>query len=408
MSGDSRLFEKNIPKIYLFQIFKNAIVLAIPTVVLFWQDNGLSFVQIMVLQALFAAAVILLEVPTGYLADVAGRRLSMILSGGAMILAATVYGLGHNFAQFLIAEILIASSLALASGADSAIVYDSLKEVKREEEFKKIWGRCTWWMMASSAFFGLIGSFFAGISLRTPFFVAAIVSIVLIPIALSLYEPHHYRRVFKRNYLVEILETARTALVKNKELRRLIVFSAFIHFILQSAFWLYQPYIKAAGVDIVYFGAIFAAINIFAALVSNFTHAFERKLKPIYWLILMPVLVGGSYILMGLFVYAASVLLILAQQAVRGFSRVIFEDSINRLTDSERRATTLSLHSMAQRLPYALLLPLVGWATDVYGIAEAFIAMGVVGLAVGGALALTFFGGRFWLKPLVARVQDGF
>ena len=51
----------------------------VPTIVLFWQRYGMSLTDIMVLQALFAFAMVVLEIPSGYLADIVGRRKTLIL-----------------------------------------------------------------------------------------------------------------------------------------------------------------------------------------------------------------------------------------------------------------------------------------------------------------------------------------
>jgi MFS family permease len=76
----------------------------IPVVVLFWQENGLSLTQIMILQALFAMSIVIFEVPTGVVADKQGRKRSMIYGSLFLILGALIYSLGHNFFQFFIAE----------------------------------------------------------------------------------------------------------------------------------------------------------------------------------------------------------------------------------------------------------------------------------------------------------------
>jgi MFS family permease len=55
-----------------------------PIVVPFYESNGLSMKDIMILQAVYSVAIVVLEVPSGYLADVIGRRKTLIL--GAMFL----------------------------------------------------------------------------------------------------------------------------------------------------------------------------------------------------------------------------------------------------------------------------------------------------------------------------------
>jgi MFS family permease len=68
----------NIKKYYRFEI-SSMVLFATPIIVLFWQDNGLSMAQIMILQSIYSILVVVLEIPTGYIADIYGRKKSLII-----------------------------------------------------------------------------------------------------------------------------------------------------------------------------------------------------------------------------------------------------------------------------------------------------------------------------------------
>jgi len=129
-------FSKNIKKYYLFKFFTE-FMLVTPVVVLFWQANGLNLMQIMFLQSIFAFATFALEVPTGVIADKISRKLSLILGAITLIIGTLVYTLSNNFYQFALAEIIWGFGVCFFSGADSAFIYDSLKEIKKQDNFKK-------------------------------------------------------------------------------------------------------------------------------------------------------------------------------------------------------------------------------------------------------------------------------
>ena len=99
--------KSNIRKIYLYKVLFG-MIFPIPIMVLFWQDNGLSLTQVMILQALFAITVVFLEVPSGYFADLVGRRKTLFIAGNSLFFAVVVCSVGHNFYHFLIAEMLFA------------------------------------------------------------------------------------------------------------------------------------------------------------------------------------------------------------------------------------------------------------------------------------------------------------
>ena len=74
----SRSYSGNIPKLYLIKIAK-WFMLTMPIIVLFYQENGLSMQDVLTLKGIYSVAVVLLEIPSGYLADVWGRKKSLIL-----------------------------------------------------------------------------------------------------------------------------------------------------------------------------------------------------------------------------------------------------------------------------------------------------------------------------------------
>jgi MFS family permease len=95
-------------------------------------DFGLSIEQFALLNAAWAATIVLLEVPSGALADTLGRRNLLVLAGALMVveMALLCFVPRGNpdllFAVFLVNRILSGAAEAAASGADEALAYDSL------------------------------------------------------------------------------------------------------------------------------------------------------------------------------------------------------------------------------------------------------------------------------------------
>jgi len=94
----------NIWKLYLYKFFISALF-SVPVIVLFWQNNGLSLTKIMLLQSLYSMAIVLLEIPTGYISDLYNRKNILILASLTQLIAMIIYSFGHNFFQFLMAEL---------------------------------------------------------------------------------------------------------------------------------------------------------------------------------------------------------------------------------------------------------------------------------------------------------------
>lgn len=377
----------NIWKVRVFKIVQNLAFFA-PVAVLFWQENGLSLTEIMILQSLFSVALVSLEIPSGYFADVFGRRPSLILASVFYLVAAIGYSLGHDFGAFLIAELLWAVACAFISGADSALVYDSLQDAGEEKDYKRIWGSIAFWGFLSVAFGGIVGGWIGSMNLRWTWYAMIPTFALLIPIALSLREPQRHKRVIKKGYMLELLKTIKSIFTNNLKLRWIIIFSAVILTFNQAALWLYQPYMKISGLDIVYFGVAFAAFNIVAAIGSKYAHSFEKVLGIKKALITLPIFISAAYFLMGNFAITLGFTFAFLQQFVRGIKGPIITDYINKLAPSEIRATILSAEGFVGRLGYAAVIPLAGWVADVYTIQQALNILGITTLVVCGFVLL--------------------
>ena len=111
-----------------------------PVFAILFTDLGLSLEQFVVLNVVWAASILLLEVPSGALADTFGRKRLLIFGAATMViemallLAASFVGGGSwLFAICLVNRFMSGLSEAAASGADEAIAYDAIPKEGREK-----------------------------------------------------------------------------------------------------------------------------------------------------------------------------------------------------------------------------------------------------------------------------------
>lgn len=108
---------------------------------LLFADSGLGVGEISVLFALWSAAGIVLEVPSGALADRWSRRGSLVLSGPVIGAGFAVWTVWPTFTGFAAGFLLWAVGGALASGSLEALVYDGLLVAGAEESYPRVNGR---------------------------------------------------------------------------------------------------------------------------------------------------------------------------------------------------------------------------------------------------------------------------
>jgi MFS family permease len=101
-------------------------MLVMPIVVLFYKENGLNVTQVFILQSVYSLSIVLLEIPSGYFADVLGRKNTISLGAILGFVGYAIYSVTSGFWGFFIAEVLLGFGQSMISGADSALLYDSL------------------------------------------------------------------------------------------------------------------------------------------------------------------------------------------------------------------------------------------------------------------------------------------
>jgi MFS family permease len=79
--------------------------------------------------------VVLLEIPSGYFSDRYGRRPTLLIACGALLVAYAIFFFGNSFGDFALAQAFLAVGLVFNSGTDTSLHYDSLASLGREAEF---------------------------------------------------------------------------------------------------------------------------------------------------------------------------------------------------------------------------------------------------------------------------------
>src|ERR1700686_1057766 len=114
------------------------VLFPIPIITLFWKDQiGMSLADIMTLQAIFALAAVVAEFPAGYAAGRLGRRTSVLGAAIPGIAGWIAYANGTTFLGMVAAEVVLGTSMAFCSGADSALLFTTLQEADRVGEYSR-------------------------------------------------------------------------------------------------------------------------------------------------------------------------------------------------------------------------------------------------------------------------------
>ena len=353
----------NLTKIYLFKFFTGFHLFA-GVLILFFTDWGkITFTQIMILQSWYMFWIFVFEIPTGAIADYLGRKQSLILGSFAILFGITSYTITPNFYLFLLGEFFWALSAALFSGADSALIYDTLKKYGREQDSKKIMGRVESIFLLSIAISSPIGSIIAAkYDVRMPTLLMLIPFGLALITALTMEEPVFKQNTQKKKYS-QIVKTSVGILAKNRVLQILAADMIFIQVVGYFMFWLQQPMLKQAGVNIIYWGFSHVAFVMSQVIImSNYTFlekVFGCKKNVLFYTSLFG---GFAYILGALNHSIAATLLSI--YVIGGFlvsRKPLLINYMNKYIPSSERATVLSTISMINSLVLAVVNPVFGY-----------------------------------------------
>lgn len=363
--------EDNINKMYLLKAVKWFMIL-MPIIVLFFEKHGLSLTQIMILQATYSFTVALIEIPSGFFADIYGRRLSLFFGSILTFLGYLIFSFYSGFNEFFIAEIFLGIGGSLISGADSALIYDTLLELKKDEDYTKIEGKIYGIGNVSEGLAGFLGGFLAVSSLELPVYIQTFVLFFSIPLSYSLVEPKSSYKLAK-SFKSILLVVKETFFQKNR-LKWYILYSSAMGIGTLSIAWFVQPFLMEINTPLIYYGIIWASLNIITGITSYYSYIFDKGKVLIYISLSMLI----SFILLGFNISIYGLIFIVLIYLMRGIITPNLRNLININSTSERRATVLSLRSFVIRISFALIAPILGYITDVYEISYVFYFLGLL------------------------------
>ena len=154
-----------------------------PFLILAFREKGLSFAMIGLLIGFREICINILEVPTGAIADVLGRRRAMISSFVAYIVAFVIFGWSMQLWALFGAMFFFSIGEAFRTGTHKAIIFDWLAREGRADEKTKVYGRTRSWSKMGSAVSVVVA---AAIVFATDQGYASIFYLCIIPYAINI------------------------------------------------------------------------------------------------------------------------------------------------------------------------------------------------------------------------------
>jgi len=394
-----------------------------PFLVLAFLEKGLSFTEIGLLIGFREICVNVLEVPTGAIADVLGRRRSMIFSFLSYIAAFALFGLLEPVWTLLIAMLFFSAGEAFRTGTHKAIIFDWLRQQGREGEKTKVYGFTRSWSKLGSAVSVLLAAALVFVTKSySAIFLFSIVPYVGNIVNFLTYPSELDGPKTEKASLGGVVRTLWRGLadsLRTRPLRRLLTEGACFDGTFKAVQGYLQPvlesYAKVAALALpllagladrqqiaVFVAAAYVVLHLLGSFASRRADAMlkwagdqKAAARRLWWfdLLIFAVLTAGVLLARPVAAIAAFV----ALSFIQNFWRPILVSRFADEADSDRMATTLSIESQVRSLFAAVLAPLLGLAVDLAARYQPaawkadlrFLPVGAVGLLIAAIMLAT-------------------
>ena len=389
------LLDRNVPLFIAYRLFFN-LRFYYPVFALFYLDAGITLEQFGWLQGLWSLSIITCEVPSGIIADLIGRRKTLRLGAFLAVVEMIVFAGSSGLVGFAVNRVLSGFNESLVSGADSALLYDTLKSRGREVEYKEILGRAQFYSLTFGAVATISGSYLYSLDIRLPIWVTAGCMVLTFFCSLLLYEPPREAMSVALTSQWRMLTRSLSDILADPQLLFLIA----LVFVADSSVRLVlvhsSLYYQAIVIPVVWFGVVGVGVRLLSSLSSKYAYRIDRRLgfgwsMAAAFMIMLLAFIGLCWMIPW---YGMIFIALLTAAMV--FVSLLVEGEINQRIASERRATILSLKSITLNIGFGLGMPIFT------ALARTDLAVGFRYLAVVfGLLGLTLLacGRRWWSGP---------
>jgi MFS family permease len=363
---------------------------------IFLLDAGLSNLEAFAANAFFTAGMVLFEVPTGIVADTAGRRASYLL--GTVTLAAStllyvlLWQMEAPFWQWAVVSMLIGLGFTFFSGAVEAWLVDALSATGFEGDLESVFGRGQIVTGVAMLTGSLAGGFVAQqTSLGVPFVLRGVVLAVMFAVAFRLMYDIGFSPAKGGRPLAEMRKVASSSIDHGwrvPAVKWLMVESLFTGGVGIYAFYALQPYLLElyGDPDAYQIAGLVAAIVAGAQILGGMAAPQIRRLFHRRTSALLAT-AGAGVVTLGLIGIVESFWAVLGLIVVWGLlfaaTMPIRQTYLNGLIPSRQRATILSFDSLMSSTGGVWAQPALGRAADVWGYAPSYLmSAGISALAL--------------------------
>ncbi|MBI2850880.1 MAG: MFS transporter [Chloroflexi bacterium] len=366
----------NIRKFYLFNILSSFVLYyAIDKILM--KSRGLSVTDMVLVEISYTISRLLLEVPSGALADRWSRKYVLALNMVFFMGTTALWAIAPNLRVFILGNLIAGAHSAFGSGTDTSFLYDTLKQIGKDEVYTKTLGNAVFWGELFSIIAGIGGAMLAdSLGLVVPLWVTLPFSLAAVVVALTFTEPQIHRTTREMGFWKHIGETGKY-IWRRQFLISLMAFSVIMGITLLPIDEYGQLYYVGVGIPVLALGYLSGVSNGIAAVGGKFAYKLSRfSRKKVFGF--AAVLSAAGLIVVGLTNSLWGVPFAFLPFVAFYFTHPLVMTDLHNELPSGQRATGASFLSLLHML---VTIPLVfgfGRAADRFSIATAYWLVGAL------------------------------
>ncbi|MCA0970491.1 MFS transporter [Halobacillus litoralis] len=383
--------KRNIYMLYLY-IFLAQLFFDRALWVIYLGDKGMTFGEIGLIEALLHLAIVLFEVPTGMIADLYGRKVSLVIGNVFSLLYGLFMLISGTFSMFTLAFLSMGLMVTFHSGAEQAFAYDTLKKEGREKEYTKVIGSMTALALLSLSLAKFLGGFMAEVSWELVYGSTIFTHVLALVPLFFLKEPEREKTAdIGGRWYHQWVHQFKSGLAVWK--KNPVIHTPVILFILAGAVMVIivfygQEYFIQLGYSSIVVGAVFTVEGLLGVVMAKVAYKVEKRFA--FFNILYYGL-GLFFVFFLLFIFAtdwAIILSFLFLAQLLSLFEPIFSSFVQNRLESSVRSTFFSLIGLMESFLIMSSFPLFGFAVERIGFTDGFVGLWVVFVVVAGGYLL--------------------
>jgi len=340
----------------------------LPVYFLFFQSK-FDLANVLLLESIYFASVVAMEVPSGWFSDMFGRKRTLVAASLFLCTSYVLFLGADSFNMFAIAQILLAAGIAFNSGTDTSFLLESTQALGVEDEYGQREAFATRANFLGTAVAGVFGGLAAMPDFRGAYVLSFIGAIGLLIITLRFTEP--FPEIQNKNTSrVGLFKqvTSCIGLLRNIRLFWLSAFAVFMIVMNHIPYEFYQPYVEelASQYEIVKATPLLTSLHLtltmlVAAWIASKSIQMRDQIGTVGTLISAAGLQLAMITVMHLFVNAPSAIATLLRSCPRALMTAPLNAAVAPNIPASKRATFLSLQSLFGRLGFASTLAIFAY-----------------------------------------------